>query len=286
MSAWLEIILPVRNPGSKFLETADSLVQQTERDFGVVLSDNFSQEGFEHLVAAEHRLKAGGISVRRIKPLWELGRVQHWNWAHAQAQATWLKPLFVGDILFPHYVERLHARVEKRPDSALVRCEFQTRRPGTTATTSVPFEEQSLTPQQFLAWFPSHGNWLGGPINMAYRKSAWRAAGGYAVHMPACADLNLYVNLTLHHGLETIPETLAAFQLHEQRFSHGIGKRRVNGCFELWLILRQARNYCSNVGLIWPERGVARGVARQMKVDYWEPARQRLKQLWSKTQGA
>lgn len=277
MTEWLDIIIPVRNPGSKLSETTDSLLAQTERRFGVVLSDNFSSKGLDHLGEAEKRLRAGGIPVRRVKPVFELGRVQHWNWAHAQSSAEWLKPLFVGDLLFPQYVGRLRERVEARPASALVRCESELRAPEGTWSGEVPFEERSLTPQQFLAWYPVFGNWIGGPFSIAYRRFAWQAAGGYAVQLPACADLNLYVTLALHHGLETIPERLAAFQLHEQRFSYGIKRRRINVCFETWLILRQARNYCHTAGLIWPERGVARGVIKQIKVEYWYPFKERLR---------
>ena len=284
MSVWMEIVIPVRNPNSKLLDTIDSLLVQTESGFGVVLSDNFSSSGLEHLDEAQRRLQTKGIAVRRVMPPFELGRVQHWNWAHAQAQSDWLKPLFVGDVLLPKYIARVHERVQERPASALIRCEFELRTPaGTQQPTSAPFSERTLTPQQFLAWFPSHGNWIGGPINVAYRRAAWQAAGGYRVHLPACADLNLNVTLALRHGLETVPETLAAFQLHEQRFSHGIVKRRVNGCFELWLILRQARNYCRDAGLIWPEYAVARGVMRQLGIDYWYPLKSRLKRKLENT---
>ena len=281
MESWLDIIIPVRNPGRKLLETIDSLTAQTERNFGVVLSDNHSSNGHEHLSEAEGLLRRHGIAVRRVQPPRELGRVQHWNWAHAQGNAEWLKPLFVGDLLLPGYVERVRARAEARSACGIIRCEYETRLAGSAPRVTItPFAEIALTPQQFLWWFPSHGNWIGGPINVAYRRTAWCSAGGYAVQLPACADLNLNVNLILQHGLETIPEILAVFQLHTQRFSHGIGRRRVSGCFELWLILRQAQNYCRNAGLIWPDHAVVRGVARQVKVDYWEPAKQRLKRVF------
>lgn len=280
MTPWLEIVMPVRNPGDKLRETTASLLAQTERGFGVVISDNFSTKGVEELDTAQRALEAGGVPVRRVKPPFELGRVQHWNWAHAQARADWLKPLFVGDLLRPQYVARVGERVRRRPECAIVRCEFEQRVNGAvTMVTGTPFAAESLTPVEFLDWFPAHGNWIGGPVNVAHRRSAFQAAGGYAVQLPVCADYHLNVMLALHHGIESISETLATFQLHEQRFSHGIVRRRVNGCFEIWLILRQARNYCESAGLPWPRLGVARGMARQVKVNYWYPGRKRVKRL-------
>ena len=284
MSNWLEIILPVRNPGAKLLESGASLAAQTERGFGVVLSDNFSTSGQEILVQFGTAMAAAGIPVRRVQPPYALGRVQHWNWAHAQGEAEWLKPLFVGDLLKPDYVKRHRQRVEVRPSAQLIRCEFELVGAGKPQpATPAPFKQESLTPAEFLNYFPVLGNWLGGPINLAYRRAAWQAAGGYSPQLPACADLKLNAQLAVRHGLEVIHENLAVFQLHDQRFSSGIRHRRVNGCLELWLILRQLRNYCLSVNLPWPEQGVARGVARQLRLDYWQPFKDRVKQMLGKS---
>jgi len=278
MPSWLEIIVPVRNPGAKLLETGASLAAQTERGFGVVLSDNCSTSGRDILGQFCDAMDSANIPVRRVQPPYGLGRVQHWNWAHGQGKAEWLKPLFVGDLLKPDYVERLCRRVATRPRAQIVRCEFEINVAGTiTVAAAAPFKQENLTPAEFLNYFPKLGNWLGGPINVAYRRAAWQAVGGYPVHLPACADLKLNATLALRHGLEIIHESLAVFQLHEQRFSSGIRKRRVNGCLELWLILRQMRNYCLSMNLPWPEFGVARGVARQLRLDYWQPLKGRVK---------
>lgn len=284
MSIWLEIILPVRNPGAKLLETGASLAAQTERGFGVVLSDNFSTGGQEIFAQFEAALAQADIPVRRVRPPYELGRVQHWNWAHAQGAAEWLKPLFVGDLLKPDYVQRHRQRIEARPSAQIIRCEFEVLIAGIAQPAArAPFAQEHLTPSDFLNYFPNLGNWIGGPINIAYRRAAWQAAGGYSPQLPACADLKLNAQLALRHGLEVIHENLAVFQLHDQRFSHGISRRRVNGCLELWLILRQLRNYCLSVNLPWPEGGVACGVRRQLRLDYWQPFKERVKQLFKKS---
>ena len=276
--------MPVRNPGAKLLETGASLAAQTARGFGVVLSDNFSTSGQEILAQFEAEMAAAGIPVRRVRPPYELGRVQHWNWAHAQGTADWLKPLFVGDLLQPDYVLRHRQRVEARPSAQIIRCEFEVLVAGISQPAArAPFALEHLTPENFLNYFPLLGNWIGGPINIAYRRTAWQAAGGYAPQLPACADLKLNAQLAARYGLEVIHETLAVFQLHDQRFSHGIRHRRVNGHLELWLILRQLRNYCLSVNLPWPAQGVARGVAWQLRVDYWQPFKNYVKHRLGKS---
>ena len=271
--------MPVRNPGTKLLETGASLAAQTDRDFGILLSDNHSTTGQDMMEQFHHEMASAGISVRQVKPPYALGRVQHWNWAHAEGRAEWLKPLFVGDLLLPLYVERLRQRIQIKSGAQIVRCDFQMRKGDKISATSVPFQQTSLTPAEFLKYYPLLGNWIGGPINMAYRRAAWQAAGGYSTQLPGCADLRLNAMLAMRRGLEVIHEPLAVFQLHEQRFSHGIGKRRVNGCFELWLILRELRTYCLKASLPWPQGGLGRGLRLQMKLDYWDPFKQRIKKI-------
>jgi hypothetical protein len=278
MQPWLEIIMPVRNPGSKLIESGASLVSQTERNFAVVLSDNFTNKGFEFITQFCDELKTAGIPVRRVKPDRELGRVQHWNWAHAQGQADWLKPLFVGDLLKPEYVARLRQRAEK-PQAHVVRCEFEMRTPTGSSVSSAPFKHENLSPSEFLNYFPARGNWIGGPLNMAYRRTAFQVTGGYATQLPSCADYKLHVMLATRYGLEIIHEDLATFQLHEQRFSHGIRGRRVNGCFELWLIFRQMENFCRVNKLPWPKHGVRQGTCTQIGVDYWRPFKLKIKRM-------
>ncbi len=277
MSGFMEIIIPARDPGARLLETVGSLAAQTDRDFAVVLSDNGSTKGHEFIAQAETILRDAGIQMRLVRPPLDLGRVEHWNWAHSQAAADWMKPLFVGDLLAPSYVARVRERVLSRPAARFVRCELETRSPAGCTVTRAPFDQMSLTPAEFLSYYPAHGNWIGGPVNMTYHRLAWQLAGGYQPQLPACGDLQLYLTMILRHGLESIAEPLAIFQLHEQRFSHGITRRRVNGCFELWLILRQARNDCLNQKLPWPASGVAGGVWRQLRTDYWYPFKASIK---------
>jgi len=276
----LEIIIPVRNPGSKLLETGASLAAQTDRHFSILLSDNHSATGQDIMEQFRREMSLAGLPIRVVKPPYELGRVQHWNWAHAESNADWLKPLFVGDLLLPDYVTHLRERVQNRPEAQVVRCEFKVHEFEKIRVTSAPFQKESLSPAEFLSYYPSLGNWIGGPINMVYRRAAWQMAGGYSTQLPACADLRLNAALALRHGLEIIYKPLAVFQLHPQRFSHGIAKRRVNGCFELWLILRELRVYCLKANLPWPSHGIWQGLSKQLKIDYGFPFRQKVKEWW------
>ena len=108
-----------------FSRTIESLVAQTDKGFSVLISDNFSTSGQEHITRALSALTAAGIAARRIQPPAEVGRVEHWNWLHYQSTADWLKPLFAGDWLEPDYVRMVREVFAKEPGCGYFFCNYQ-----------------------------------------------------------------------------------------------------------------------------------------------------------------
>jgi glycosyltransferase involved in cell wall biosynthesis len=269
MNPGLEIILPLRNPGKALAESTASLVAQTDRQFCVLLSDNFSSAGLNHIEEAMKKLATAGIAVRLLKPPFELKQIEHWNWAHSRAQADWLKPLPVGGQLKPVYVERLRQRIGQQPKAQLVRCESELA-PGASASTATkgPMSQASVSPAEFLDYFPAQMRWLDGCLSMAYGRTAWMSMGGYSPQIARYAELNLNIILALHHGLENIAEPLVIPGPAAEFTLNGRDGGRVNHWLELWLVLRQARNYCLAGKLPWSKkwllpRALAASLGRQ-----------------------
>jgi hypothetical protein len=246
MNPWLEIIIPMAGADGELAKTVASLVSQTELNYGVVLSENASATRASEVAEAERQLVNAGIPVRRLKSPFELKPVEHWNWAHAQGQAEWLKMLLPGERLKPAYVEKTWQRIQARPGTMAIRCDVAMGTEWGGQILEAPFEGEAISPAEFPHHFPKRVVWLERSINVMYRRAAWRATGGYAVHLPGSAALNLNVILALHHGLENIGEALV--ECGELGESAGTG--RICRLAELWLILRQAQNYCLATGLI------------------------------------
>jgi hypothetical protein len=251
MTPTLEIIIPVRNPDARLLQTAASLVAQTDRRFEVLLSDNCPGTGIERLEEAAKQLMAAGITVRRVKMPGELKRLEHWNRAHSEARADWLKPLLAGEILRPEYVARFRKRVEEKPQAQFVRCDAALRTEWGVETVRAPFDEASIAAAQFGDYFPAKVEWICRMSNVAYSRIAWLATGGYCNQLPGFASLNLNVTLALHHGLENIAEPLVVVESADRLPLNESGGERVNLPLELWLTLRQARNYCVATKVPW-----------------------------------
>lgn len=251
MTPTLEIIIPAGHPDDGLALTAASLAAQTDRRFEVLLGENFSGSGREQLAAAEKQLLAAGITVRRANAPFEMKRLEYWNQAHSQARADWLKPLLPGEILKPEYIARLRHRLEKKPRAQLVRCNMELRTEWGVDTVRASFGESSVTAAQFGDYFPERVDWICRAANVAYTRLAWLAAGGYCNQLPGFASLNLNVTLALHHGLENLAEPLVSVESADRLPLNESRGERVNLSLELWLILRQARNYCIAAKVPW-----------------------------------
>jgi hypothetical protein len=254
MSAGLEIIIPVRDGSHRLLPTAASLAAQTDRRFAVLLSDDFSATGPHQIDEAQNQLAVAGIQVRRLRPPRGLKRLEHWNWAHAQSRGGWVKLLLPGEELRPAYVERLGRCVAERPHARFIRCDVELRTEWGPVISRAPFAGNGVDPAEFVRYFPRQRKWIARSINVACDRTTWLSAGGYATQFPVRAALNFNVIQALHHGVENVPEPLVAVEAPERPDLSGNGGGRASAAIELWLILRQARNYCAATKLPWPKK--------------------------------
>ncbi len=223
----LEIILPLRNPTDVIEQTVRSIVGQTDRGFSVLLSDNHSTKGTELIDAAARQLESAGLTVRRVLPAIELGRVEHWNWAHHQATGDWLKPVFAGDWLELDYVAKLRAAREGNPACRYIFVGFVLHRLDTAPTKVVSawagrFHAAAEIQQVVLRY----GMQFGPPSAAAYERNAFLSLGGYPTPLPICSDSLLFCAMAGRFGVLGLAEPLCHFNIHGARFSTSLPQKR------------------------------------------------------------
>lgn len=276
MPAELEIILPIRNPTAVLAKTVESLAAQTDRSFRILLSDNHSTAGGEHLEAALKTLADAGLAVRLVKPGIELGRVEHWNWAHFQSSAAWLKPLFAGDWLDAEYIGAVRREIEAAPQCRYVysNFNFHDAAAGTTHTVGSPWVGSYRPPTEMRDVVLRYGLQFGPPSVAAYQRDIFIALGGYRTTLPICADSLLFCGLAARFGATGIGRPLSNFQLHGARFSTALPGRQAAIFREkiIYLTLLVYHAWADEFRL--PKRGIFRLFAREI--------RQRVRELASR----
>jgi hypothetical protein len=222
----LEIILPLRNPTAVIEKTVDTLAAQSDRRFTVLLSDNFSTTGAEFFSAAAERLQSAGIAVRRVRPPFELGRVEHWNWAHHEAKADWLKPVFAGDWLELDYVARLRAAIDAHPAARCIVASYVYHRGAEHVAVISPWAGRFHSAAEMEKNVLDRGMQFGPPSAVALERAAFVAVGGYPTALPICSDSLMFCALASRHGVLGLAEPLCHFNIHDARFSTSLPGRR------------------------------------------------------------
>ncbi|MDB6016929.1 MAG: hypothetical protein JWR19_1418 [Pedosphaera sp.] len=232
-----------------FQRTVDSLVAQTERSFSVLISDNYSTKGDEFIGEATERLQRTGIAVRRVRPPVELGRVEHWNWAHYESGADWLKPLFAGDWLDAAYMAKLRGAMASNASCRYIFCPYLLHlgdQPPTTV--SSPWVGRFQRPAEMQPRVLSHGMQFGPPSAAAMERTAWISVGGYPTALPICADSLMFCTLAATFGVLGLTEPLCHFNIHDARFSTNLAQRAKDS-------FREAITYFGMLGYrAWAER--------------------------------
>jgi hypothetical protein len=262
----LEIILPLRNPPAVFSKTVESLAAQTDRRFSVLISDNGSTQGLELIDDAVSRLTKSGIQTRRVKPAAELGRVEHWNWAHHESGGAWLKPLFAGDWLEPNYVEAIHEAWEDHPECRYIFCNYVLH-PGENPPVKVesPWAGAFRRPDEMREMVLRYGMQFGPPSAAAFEKTAFVSMGGYPTPLPICSDSVMFCTIAARYGVLGLAPALCHFNIHGARFSTTLPQKRRDTFRETMTYYAMLASLARADGGSFPWNGFARLMLREWR---------------------
>jgi hypothetical protein len=245
----LEILIPIRNPTEVLDKTAASLAAQTDKKFSVLISDNFSTKGQEHIEHMMGTLRTAGIEARKIQPPMELERVEHQNWIQYQSKADWLKPLYVGDWIEPVYISRVREVAAANPACRYIFSNGYTHFPGQEPWTGINKWAGRFNPPEVMQDVVLRfGMQFGPPTAAAYERSTYYALGGFPTELPISADSFFYCVMSARFGTAGMQEKLCHLNIHGARFSALLpGKKRDT--------FREAMIYFSMIGYhAWTER--------------------------------
>jgi glycosyltransferase involved in cell wall biosynthesis len=222
----IEWIMPLRNPTSVLRNSIKSILEQQDQCFSVMISDNHSTTGNEFIAEALEAFSKAGIPARLIRPPHELGRIEHWNWAHYQTNAKWVKPLFCGDWLESDYIARVRDVMRCHPQAACLFSAYRLHKKEEETVVQPRASEKYFSPLEMQDEVMRYGMQFGPPSAALYRFSAFCEAGGYDPMIPICADSFLFCLLAATYGSYSLKYPYAHFVIHDARFSHGLSEKR------------------------------------------------------------
>jgi glycosyltransferase involved in cell wall biosynthesis len=216
----VSVCIPVYR-GEQFLaETVRSVLDQTHRDFELVVLDNASPDTTGRIARSfdDSRVRVETNSTTVPQP-------ENWRRAVRLCRTPLIKLLCADDLLHPRCLEYQVGPMEADPGLALVagrrhmideRSRVLVPRRGLTGLTGV---RSSVEVARRVV--RSGANPIGEPGGVLFRREHYFAAGGWRPERRFAMDLDLWMRLLQHGEFLGLPETLAAFRVARESLSAG-----------------------------------------------------------------
>ena len=214
----VSVCIPVYR-GEQFLaETIRSVLDQTYRDFELVVLDNASPDDSGRIARSfgDHR-------IRVETNLTTLPQPENWREAVRLCRAPLIKLLCADDLLHPRCLEYQVGPMEADPGLAVVaarrhmideRSRVLVPRRGLIGLTGV---RSSVEVARHVV--RSGANPIGEPGGVLFRRAHYFAVGGWRPDHRFVMDLDLWIRLLQHGEFLGLPETLAAFRIGQESLS-------------------------------------------------------------------
>jgi len=202
---FLSVGVPTFDQGETIAATIESLLVQTEAPLEIVVCDNHSTDRTAEVLAGF------GDRIRVVRPPRHLPMMANWNRVVAELRGEWIALISSDDLAFPCFVEALSRGARARSDAVLVRgnvelIDGEGRRLGDRKRRPL----RVSTPPRNLR------ERLAGPrVNFgaaAFRKDAWRRAGGFAASVHLMGDWAFWLELCPLGSFVTVPETILRYR--------------------------------------------------------------------------
>jgi glycosyltransferase involved in cell wall biosynthesis len=208
----VSVCIPVYNGGQFLAETMRSVLDQTYRDFELVVLDNASTDGTN---AIAHSF--GDPRVRVETNPTTLPQTENWREVMRRCRAPLIKLVCADDLLHPRCLEYQVGPMEADPGLAVVaarrhmvdeRSRVLVPRRGLNGLTGV---RSSVEVARRVV--RSGANPIGEPNGVLFRREHYFAVGGWRPEWRWTMDLDLWLRLLQYGEFLGLPETLAAFRI-------------------------------------------------------------------------
>jgi glycosyltransferase involved in cell wall biosynthesis len=211
----VSVCIPAYNRRSLFRATLWSVLQQTFRDFEVVVSDNASGDDLAAEVEA-----AGDPRIRYIRQDRNLGAAGNFHFLEHAATGDYVLFLCSDDLLLPECLTKAVAALDASPshDAAVYMSAHYGDR-GFSHLSTMP-DRPAATAAEYASDPSVRDFRYAAPSLCLYRRQAFLALGGWDRRLQAIFDWEMYARTILRGGgVVFIHEPLAIMRLHEDRVS-------------------------------------------------------------------
>ena len=217
-SPHVSVCIPVYRGEQYLAETMRSVLDQTYRDFELVVLDNASTDASGEIARSfqDPRVRVETNPATLPQP-------QNWRAAVELCRAPLIKLVCADDLLHPRCLEYQVAALDADPGLAVVAARrhmideysrILVPRRGLSGLTGVRNSDEVAR-----RVVRTGANLIGEPGCVLFRREHYLAVGGWRPERQHAMDLDLWMRLLQHGQFLGLPETLAAFRVNGQSLS-------------------------------------------------------------------
>lgn len=239
----LSVCIPVYNCREHIAQAVDSVLQQTFRDFELIIVDNCSDDGTFELLRAYTDPR-----IRLMRNAANIGACGNWNRLLSEFSGRYLKILCADDVLYSDCLERQLTVLESADAAVMMvassrdiidergRKVFRRRFPGGSGR---------VAGLEVIKKIVRRGtNIIGEVSSVIIRREAVVKAGEFDGSLPYVIDLDYWVRVMQHGDLYVMKEYLSAYRVSSASWSVAI-------------TAAQAENFASFISKINQNYGIA-----------------------------
>lgn len=218
----ISVLIPTYNYAKYLDETIQSVLNQTFKDFELIIVDNYSTDNTEDLI----KKYLDDKRVSYYKNPKNLGLVGNWNQCLTHARGEYIKYLCADDKFHPEMLAKCFSVMELYPNVSLVTCNKQLF-DGQPWLVELPLQHLQEG-KKVIYHTMTTKSWIGEPTSVMFRKSNLYL-GNFRPEYILHVDWEMWNRQLTVGDCYIIPETLAYVRAHASQNTRTAIDR---ACFE------------------------------------------------------
>ncbi len=214
----VSVCIPAYNAAAYLREAMVSVLEQSYRDFEIVVVDNCSTDQTATIV--DQISKDSNGCVRYFKNENNIGLVPNLNRCLTHARGQYIKFLCADDMLLPGCIETMVASLEANPSVTLVACARQLVDAGgyKLGVRQYASDDILVRGDRVITRCLFGGNYIGEPSAVMFRRAD--VERGFREDMPQLSDIDMWFQLLEKGDFLGLAEPFCAFRSHSAQMTH------------------------------------------------------------------
>lgn len=199
----VSVLVTSYNRGNYIQDAIESILQQTYKDYEIIISDNCSTDNTLELL---EKYKSNPKIIIHQNPT-NIGQFLNRNKCAELARGKYLKYVDSDDLMYPCGLEILVQSMENFPDAKWGLCSF-------TQIDEKPFPFVLQPRQAFLYHYSIFPIFNKAPLSAIIRKDVFHTVKGFE-NLIMAGDMEMWYKLALHYPVVLIQDGIVWYRMHE-----------------------------------------------------------------------